>query len=81
MLFSETPQQDTVFVMRTPFRKFDRIGGHNIPRRGFTGWAAAYALAFFVTPILALALALDVALYLLFDRVFGACYGILCLVG
>lgn len=67
--------------MRMPFRKFDRVGGHNIPRRGFTGWAAAYVLAFFVTPVLAIALALDVALYFLFDRVLGACYGILCLVG
>ncbi len=65
--------------MRMPFRKFDRIGQIDIPRRSFTLWATAYALAFFVIPVLAVAGALDVALYLLFDRVFGACYGILCL--
>ncbi len=65
--------------MRMPFRKFDRIGGIDIPRRGFTLWAAAYVLAFFAAPVLAVAFALDVALYVLFDRVFGACYGILCL--
>ncbi len=67
--------------MRKPFRKFDRIGGINIPRRGFTIWAAAYALAFFIIPVLAVTFALDVLLYLLFDRVFGVCYGILCLIG
>lgn len=66
--------------MRMPFRKFDRIGGVDIPRRGFTGWAVAYGLAFFVCPVLAVAFALDVGLYLLFDRVFETCYGILCLI-
>ena len=67
--------------MRMPFRKFDRIGGIDIPRRGFTGWAAVYVLAFFAIPVLFVALALDAALYLLFDRVFETCYGILCLMG
>jgi uncharacterized membrane protein YwaF len=36
---------------------------------------------FFIFPILAITFALDVLLYLLFDRVFGVCYGILCLIG
>ena len=81
ILFSPTPQHDIVSHMRMPFRKFDRIGGIEIPRRGFTIWAAAYALPIFAAPVLAAAFILDVALYLRFDRVFGACYGILCLMG
>jgi hypothetical protein len=65
--------------MRMPFRKYDRVGGIDIPRRGFTAWAAVYVLVFFVIPVLAVTFVLDVLLYLLFERVFGICYGIFCL--
>ncbi len=67
--------------MRAPFRKSDRIMGIDIPRRRFTWWAAIYFLVFFATPVLGVALALDTLLYLIFDRWFGACYGVFCLIG
>ncbi len=67
--------------MRAPFRKTDRIGGIDIPRRRFTGWAAAYFLAFFVAPVLGVSLLLDAVFYAVFERVFGACYAILCFFG
>ncbi|MDJ0943975.1 MAG: hypothetical protein QNJ30_10940 [Kiloniellales bacterium] len=52
-----------------------------IPRRRFTGWALLYFAVFFCLPLLTLALLLDLALYLVFDRFFDACYGLLCLFG
>ena len=52
-----------------------------IPRRRFTGWAALYFALFFCLPLLSLAFLLDLGLYLLFDRVFGSCYGLLCAFG
>ena len=65
------------FVTRKPFR----IRGVDIPRRRFTVWAAIYFLAFVCVPVLGVALVLDFLLYLLFERVFGLCYAILCLFG
>lgn len=67
--------------MRAPFQKSDRIAGLDIPRRRFTLWAVVYFMVYFVTPILAVALALDTLFFLIFDRWFGACYGVLCLIG
>ena len=60
-------------------RSDQTLRGHRIPRRRFTGWAALYFLLFFCLPLLGLAFLLDLALYLVFDRFFDACYGLLCL--
>lgn len=54
------------------------LRGRRIPRRRFTGWAALYFALFFCLPVLTLAFLLDLALYLVFDRLFDACYGLLC---
>ncbi len=67
--------------MRAPFRKSDKIAGVEIPRRRFTLWAGLYFLGFFVVPVLGVAAALDAILYLVFERVFGVCYAIFCLLG
>lgn len=56
-----------------------QIRGVAIPPRRFTLWAALYFIMFFCLPLLALCLALDVALYLVFTRVFDSCYAVLCL--
>ncbi len=37
-----------------------------------------YFALFFCMPLLTLAFLLDLALYLVFDRFFDACYGLLC---
>lgn len=55
--------------------------GVTVPRRRPIAWGAAYFIAFVVVPILALCFALDVAAYVLFERVFGVCYAVLCLFG
>lgn len=67
--------------MRFGFRNSVTIRGVEVPRRRFTRWAALYFLLNLCLPVLGLAFLLDAALYLLFDRVFGACYGLLCLLG
>lgn len=59
--------------------KLRRIHGVEVPRRRFTAAAAVYFLIFVCVPVLGIALALDILLYLLFDRVFGMCYAVLCL--
>ena len=56
-----------------------RIRGVAIPPRRFTLWAALYFILFFCLPLLALCLAFDVVLYLVFTRVFDSCYAVLCL--
>ncbi len=60
-------------------RSDQTLRGKRIPRRRFTGWAALYFLLLFCLPLLGLAFLLDLALYLVFDRIFDACYGLLCL--
>ncbi len=65
--------------MRALFKKPVPIHGIEIPPRRFTRWAALYFLLFFCLPVLGLAAALDVLLYLVFTRVFDTCYAILCL--
>lgn len=59
--------------------KVARVRGVAIPPRRFTPWAALYFVVFFCLPLLALCLALDVVLYLVFTRVFDSCYAVLCL--
>ena len=59
-------------------RSPERVHGHVIPAPRLTRTALAYFLGYVAAPVLALLLALDVALYLLFRDVFGICYGVLC---
>jgi hypothetical protein len=44
----------------------------------FTRWAAIYFVFYVAVPVLAVCLALDAGLYLLFKQVFHSCYGVLC---
>jgi len=60
-------------------RSDQTLRGQRIPRRRFTGWAALYFVLLFCLPLLGLAFLLDLALYLVFDRLFDVCYGLLCL--
>jgi len=55
------------------------VSGVSLPSRRFTGWAAAYFLVFVATPVLGLALILDVISYLVFTEFYDSCYGVLCL--
>ena len=64
-----------------PFRKTARILGVEVPRRRFTGWAAAYFVAFFCVPLLAICLAVDTLLYIILKALFGICFGLWCLGG
>lgn len=50
-----------------------------MPGVRMTGWGWAYLALYVALPILAIAFLLDLALYLLADRVFGVCYAVLCL--
>lgn len=67
----------------SPFAQFKKppiIHGEEVPGRRFTGWAAAYFLAFVALPIIGLTLLLDVLGWLITVKLFGAsCYGLLCL--
>jgi hypothetical protein len=65
--------------MRALFKTPEPIYGIEIPPRRFTRWAAVYFLLLFCLPVLGLAAALDVLLYLVFTRVFDTCYAVLCL--
>ena len=62
-------------------RQGQTLRGRRIPRRRFTRWAALYFALFFCLPLLGLAFLLDLALYLVFDRLSDSCYGLLCLFG
>lgn len=57
------------------------VAGIRVPRRRFTGWAVLYFSGFVVVPVLGLALALDIILYLVVTRLFDSCYGLLCFTG
>lgn len=61
------------------FSRAHTIHGVRLPRRRFTAWAALYFAAFVCAPVLGVAFLLDVLLYLIFDGLFGRCYGVLCL--
>ena len=57
----------------------DDVRGAGIPRRRFTRWALYYFLLYLCLPILAMALAVDAALYFVFTRFFDSCYALFCL--
>ena len=61
------------------FGKLKRIRGVEIPPRRFTGWALVYFLLFLCLPLLGVAVALDVLLYVLWGTYFESCYAVLCL--
>ena len=66
--------------MRGWFKSPLRVRGYRVPSRRFTVWALYYCLVYFVLPVLAIGIALDVLGYLLFVELLGtSCYGILCL--
>ena len=56
-----------------------RVDAAAVPRRRFTAYELLYFIGLVALPVLLLGLVLDAALYLVFERVFGLCYGILCL--
>lgn len=55
------------------------VRGVDMPGVRMTGWGWAYLALYVALPILAIAFLLDLALYLVADRVFGVCYALLCL--
>ena len=57
----------------------DAVRGVDLPGPRLTAWGWAYLFLYVALPVLAVALILDVVLYLVADRVFGACYALLCL--
>ncbi|HAT34432.1 MAG TPA: hypothetical protein DCS82_01835 [Rhodospirillaceae bacterium] len=65
----------------TVFDRFRRrpVKGHDLPGPRFTRWAWIYFGFYIALPILALGLALDIVLYVLFERWFDSCYALLCL--
>ena len=69
------PKLDGMWPARS---KPPRIHGSEVPPRRFTGWAVLYFLAFFCLPLLTLCFLVDLALYLLFTRMFESCYAVLC---
>ncbi|MDH3239277.1 MAG: hypothetical protein OEO83_01280 [Alphaproteobacteria bacterium] len=63
------------------FRKPEKVRGVIAPRRRFTVWAALYFVLFVALPVLAIAFALDTAVYFAVDRPFGTCLAVLCWAG
>lgn len=63
------------------FRKASAVHGVTLPRRRFTGWAVLYFMIYVCAPVLGIALAFDLAFYLLFTGLLNRCYGVLCLLG
>ena len=63
------------------FDRFRRrpVKGFDLPGPRFTGWAWFYFMLYVALPVLAVGLALNVALYFLFERDFDRCYALLCL--
>ena len=55
------------------------VRGVDLPGPRLTGWGWAYLGLYVALPVLFVALLLDVALYLIADRLFGVCYAVLCL--
>lgn len=59
--------------------KLETIMGWRIAPPRLTVSAYMAALKYVALPLLTGLALLDIALYFLFDRVFGSCYGVLCL--
>ena len=57
------------------------VAGHVIPSPRPTAWAVRCVLLYVGVPIVGMLLALDAALYLVFTRLLGRCYGVFCLFG
>lgn len=56
----------------------ERIRGRIAPAPRLTGWGALSILLLFGLPLVAALALADLALYLLFTRLLGRCYGLLC---
>lgn len=54
------------------------VAGHFLPPPRPTGWAILYALMLIGVPLVLALLLLDGALYLVFTRLLGRCYGLAC---
>ena len=67
--------------MQRRFGKPRSIYGYELQRRRFTPWAALYFILFFCLPFLGICLALDLFFYLIYERLFDTCYGVLCWLG
>ena len=57
------------------------VNGHVLPPPRPTLWAIWYALAYLGLPLIGVLALVDLLLWLLFTRVLGRCYGVLCLLG
>lgn len=57
------------------------VGGHHLPPPRPTAWAALYFLLYVGVPLVGLLLLADLALFLVFTKLLGRCYGIACLLG
>lgn len=55
------------------------VRGHDLPSPRPTLWGVLYLLRHVGLPLLGGLLALDGVLYLVFTRLLGRCYGVLCL--
>lgn len=58
-----------------------RVRGRAIPGPRLTAWGAVAILVHLGLPLLAVLGALDLLLYLVFTRLLGRCYGLLCWLG
>ena len=54
------------------------VGARDVPSPRLTTWGALMILLWLGLPLLAAACLLDAALYLVFTRLLGRCYGIFC---
>ncbi len=57
------------------------VAGRVIPSPRPTAWGVLCVLLYVGAPLVGLLLAFDAALYLVFTRVLGRCYGVFCLFG
>ena len=55
-----------------------KIRGHFVPAPSLTRWGVLAIMVFFGLPLLAALAAADLVLYLVFTRLLGRCYGLLC---
>jgi len=55
-----------------------KIRGHVAPAPRLTRWGVLAILVYFGLPLLAALAAADLVLYLVFTRLLGRCYGLLC---
>ena len=67
-------------AMRHGIRKRGHpVRGVDLPGPRMTRWGWLYLALYVALPVLAISFLLDMLLYLAADRIFGACYAILCL--